>query len=83
VHVSIAAMCLGHACRSSRENGQILTSCKLGTPKIFISQFDVHAYIVGIYSVSQKPPMLFSGIFSQMVGNFIKFYTPIIRSYLR
>jgi len=34
---------------------------------------------------SKKIPLLrFSGIFSQMVGNFLSiFYTPIIRSYLR
>jgi len=39
-----------------------------------------------LYSVSQKknPPLRFSDIFSQMVGNFwSKFYVPIIRSYLR
>jgi len=33
---------------------------------------------------SKKSPLAFSGIFPQTVGNFsIKFFTPIIRSYLR
>jgi len=42
-------------------------------------------FSVQIYSVSQKnPPLRFSGIFSQTVGNFLsKFYTPVICSYLR
>jgi len=36
------------------------------------------------YSVSQKNPPGFSGIFSQTVGNFsIKLYVPVVRSNLR
>ena len=60
-------------------------SLLVSTPTIAILYYYA-APTIHIQCESKKipPPLRFSGIFSQTVGNFLsKFYTPVICSYLR